>query len=82
MEQGAKPGDVMVIGHSLGTAVATGLATALAREDIKPRGVALLAPFTNMVTLVETATIRGIPVLQPLQSFAIGRSAYAFLFLP
>ena len=74
MEQGARPQDVMIIGHSLGTAVATGLATSLAREDIKPRGVALLAPFTTMTTLVETATIRGIPVLQPLQSFSFGRS--------
>ena len=76
MEQGAKPDEVMIIGHSLGTAVATGLATALAREGIKPRGVALLAPFKSMATLVETATIRGIPILQPLQSFSFGRSAY------
>ena len=76
MEQGARPKDVMIIGHSLGTAVATGLATALAQEDIKPRGVALLAPFKNLATLVETATIRGIPILQPLQTFSFGRSAY------
>lgn len=74
MEQGAKPEHVMIIGHSMGTGVAAQLAISLAHEDIKPRGVALLAPFTNLATLVETYSIQGIPILQPLQSFAFGRS--------
>ena len=76
MDQGTKPEDIMIIGHSMGTGVVTGLATALARENIKPRGVALLAPFTNLATLVETYSIRGIPILQPLQTFAFGQSEY------
>ncbi|KAI0754611.1 alpha/beta-hydrolase [Daedaleopsis nitida] len=79
MEQGAKPENVMIIGHSLGTGVATGLATSLAQQNIKPRGVALLAPFTNVATLVETYSIRGIPILQPLQTFAIGRRLIKYL---
>ncbi|RPD56145.1 alpha/beta-hydrolase [Lentinus tigrinus ALCF2SS1-7] len=73
MEQGAKPEDIMIIGHSLGTGVVTSLARSLAQENLKPRGVALLAPFTNLATLVETYSIRGIPILQPLQSFSFGR---------
>lgn len=78
MEQGAKPEDIMLIGHSLGTGVVTSLATHLAREDLKPRGVALLAPFTNLATLVETYSIRGIPILQPLQAFSFGRSEFIY----
>ncbi|RDX46552.1 alpha/beta-hydrolase [Lentinus brumalis] len=73
MGQGAKPEDIMIIGHSLGTGVATSLATSLARENLKPRGVALLAPFSSLATLVETYSIGGVPILQPLQTFPIGR---------
>lgn len=74
LDQGAKPEDVMLVGHSLGTGVTTRLATWLAREGVKPRGVALLAPFTNLASAVQTYDIGGFPLLQPLQSFAIGRS--------
>lgn len=74
MEQGARPEDVLLMGHSLGTGVTSGLSTALAKEGIKPRGVTLLAPFTTLSTLLETYSIRGIPILQPLQTFPIGRS--------
>ncbi|KAL1950041.1 hypothetical protein VTO73DRAFT_5163 [Trametes versicolor] len=73
LDQGAKPEDVMLVGHSLGTGVTTRLATWLAREGVKPRGVALLAPFTNLASAVQTYDIGGFPLLQPLQSFAIGR---------
>ncbi|KAI0629835.1 alpha/beta-hydrolase [Trametes polyzona] len=73
LEQGAKPEDVMLVGHSLGTGVTSRLATWLAREGVKPRGVALLAPFTSLASVVETYDIGGFPLLQPLQSFALGR---------
>ncbi|OCH91092.1 alpha/beta-hydrolase [Obba rivulosa] len=73
MSQGAQPENVLIVGHSLGTGVSSLLATRLAKEGIKPRGIALLAPFTSLATLLETYDIRGIPILQPLQSFAFGR---------
>ena len=73
-ERGAKPEDVLILGHSLGTGVSGKLASRLAREGVKPRGVALLAPFSSMATLLDTYDLWGIPVLQPLQSSAIGRS--------
>ncbi|KAI0351425.1 alpha/beta-hydrolase [Trametes cingulata] len=73
LEHGAKPEDIMLVGHSLGTGVTSRLATWLAQEGVKPRGVALLAPFTSLATLVETYDLGGIPILQPLQTFAIGR---------
>ncbi|KAI0330811.1 alpha/beta-hydrolase [Cubamyces sp. BRFM 1775] len=73
IENGAKPEDVILVGHSLGTGVTSRLATWLAREGVKPRGVALLAPFTSLASVVETYDIGGFPILQPLQSFAFGR---------
>ncbi|OJT09961.1 Monoacylglycerol lipase ABHD12 [Trametes pubescens] len=79
LSQGAKPEDVMLVGHSLGTGVTTRLATWLAQEGVKPRGVALLAPFTNLASAVQTYDIGGFPLLQPLQSFAIGRRLLANL---
>ncbi|KAH9924630.1 alpha/beta-hydrolase [Epithele typhae] len=82
MEQGVKADEVVIVGHSLGTAIATGLATALAEENIKPRGVALLAPFTSLLALIETTTIQGIPILQPLQSFAFGKRLLQWLLVP
>lgn len=74
LNQGARPEDVLIVGHSLGTGVSSLLATRLARQGVKPRGIALLAPFTSLATLLETYDIQGIPILQPLQSFAFGRS--------
>ncbi|CDO72045.1 hypothetical protein BN946_scf184943.g80 [Trametes cinnabarina] len=73
LDQGAKPEDVMLVGHSLGTGVTSRLATFLAREGVKPRGVALLAPFTSLSSVLETYDIGGFPILQPLQTFAMGR---------
>ncbi|KAH9829700.1 Alpha/Beta hydrolase protein [Rhodofomes roseus] len=73
VEHGAKPEEVLVLGHSLGTGVTGKLASRLAREGVKPRGVVLLAPFSSMSTLLETYELWGFPLLQPLQSFALGR---------
>ncbi|EJF61006.1 alpha/beta-hydrolase [Dichomitus squalens LYAD-421 SS1] len=73
IDQGARPEDVLILGHSLGTGVATTLATWLAQQDVRPRGVVLTAPFTNVATLVQTYDIQGVPILQPLQTFPLGR---------
>lgn len=74
VEQGAKPEEILIVGHSLGTGVSGMLATQLAKEGVKPRGVALLAPFSSLSTLLESYDLWGFPILQPLQSFAWGRS--------
>jgi len=43
MSQGAKPEDVLILGHSLGTAIAGLLAAELGREGIHPRGTVLMS---------------------------------------
>ncbi|KAI0823166.1 alpha/beta-hydrolase [Trametes gibbosa] len=73
LSHGAQPENILLFGHSLGTGVTSRLATWLAHEGVKPRGVALLAPFTSLAAVVETYDLAGFPLLQPLQSFAIGR---------
>lgn len=74
LEQGAKEEDVLVIGHSLGTNIATRLGKRLAHEGSRPRGIALLAPFSELAVLLESYPIFHIPVLQPIMSFPVGRS--------
>lgn len=74
LEQGAKQGDVVVVGHSLGTNIATRLGKRLAHEGAKPRGVALLAPFSQLAVLLETYPILSLPILKPIMGFAVGRS--------
>lgn len=81
LEHGAKPENILVVGHSLGTGVASRFAAGLAKQGVKPRGVALLAPFSSLTTLLETYDIEGIPLLQPLQSFTLGRSTHGLRFL-
>ena len=43
IEQGARPEDVLIIGHSLGTAIAGLLAAELGKDGIKPRGLVLMS---------------------------------------
>ncbi|TCD62097.1 hypothetical protein EIP91_007472 [Steccherinum ochraceum] len=73
LEQGAKEEDVLIIGHSLGTNIATRLGKRLAHEGAKPRGVTLLAPFSELSVLLETYPIFRIPILQPIMQFPLGR---------
>ena len=74
LERGAKPEDIVVVGHSLGTGISGQLMRRLAQDGVAPRGVALLAPFTSVLALSETYTLFGFPLLQPLQMFSFGRS--------
>lgn len=74
IENGAKPEDIVIVGHSLGTGLTGQLAKRLAAEGVKPRGIVLLAPFTSFTKLVETYSINGIPILQPMQMFPPLRS--------
>lgn len=75
--QGAAPGDIVILGHSLGTGVAGMLVSRLRAEGVRPRGVALMAPFTALKALIQSYDIWGLPVLLPLQSFAWGRCTCA-----
>jgi abhydrolase domain-containing protein 12 len=85
--RGAPPESVLVVGNSLGTAVAVQLVSALEAEQPsggdghgakeeegagreRPRGVVLLAPFTDVATLLDTYSIAGlVPLLAPLKIF-------------
>jgi abhydrolase domain-containing protein 12 len=73
---------VLVVGNSLGTAVAVQLASILEAEtqlDGKevgvsgresPRGVVLLAPFSSVQTLLDSYYIAGcIPLFAPIRAF-------------
>ncbi|KAI0088489.1 Alpha/Beta hydrolase protein [Irpex rosettiformis] len=73
VDNGAKPEDIVVVGHSLGTGVTASLAKRLAADGVKPRGLVLLAPFTSPRDLIETYAILGVPILQPVQAFSAGR---------
>ncbi|KAG8712684.1 hypothetical protein FRC09_019578 [Ceratobasidium sp. 395] len=70
IENGAKEGDVTVVGQSLGTGVSAGLVAALQGEGISPRAMVLMAPFSSIAKLLETYNLFGrIPILRPMRSF-------------
>ncbi|CAE6535905.1 unnamed protein product [Rhizoctonia solani] len=70
IENGAKESDITVVGQSLGTGVSAGLVAELAEEDVSPRGMVLLSPYSSIATLLETYNMGGkLPILQPLQKF-------------
>ena len=71
---GARAEDVLVVGHSIGTGVASGLAVQLSRAGVRARGLVLIAPFSSLRAFVQMYSICGFPVLQPLQAFTWARS--------
>ncbi|KAL4249218.1 hypothetical protein ABKN59_006935 [Abortiporus biennis] len=81
LDHGAQPEDILIWGHSLGTGIASKLAQQLALQGTKPRGVALLAPFTSFSVVIEDYPIFGFPLLRPIQSFPIGRKLIKRLLL-
>ena len=67
ISQGAKPQDILIIGHSLGTAVAGLLASELGRESIDYRGTVLMSPFSSIRTLLDQYYLLGcLPLFKPL----------------
>lgn len=65
--QGASPQDVLIVGHSLGTAVASRLSVGLSEDGVKFRGTVLMSPFSSLYTLVDTYNIFGVfPVMLPI----------------
>ncbi|KAG9241918.1 Alpha/Beta hydrolase protein [Calycina marina] len=58
---------IVILGHSLGTAVATAAVEHYAQQGVDFAGTVLVAPFSNMENVFSTYTIAGlIPVLSPL----------------
>lgn len=79
ISNGAAPEDVLIVGHSLGTAVSSSLAVSLCEESIRCRGLVLMSPFTSMHTLVDTYSIFGLfPVLLPMTM--VPRAAGEYLY--
>jgi abhydrolase domain-containing protein 12 len=67
VKQGARAEDIMIFGHSLGTAIASRLAAELGREHTSPRGLVLMAPFTSVRSVVDEYHLFGfLPLLKPL----------------
>ncbi|GHJ87431.1 hypothetical protein NliqN6_3833 [Naganishia liquefaciens] len=57
---------IVVVGHSLGTAVSSRLVGALADRGVDPKAVVLIAPFTSLPELLTTYRLAGIPLISPL----------------
>ncbi|KAF9458517.1 abhydrolase domain-containing 12 [Collybia nuda] len=65
--EGARPEDILVVGHSLGTGVASQLGAQLSKEGIGCCGVVLLSPFSSVPEALSTYNIFGaIPLMKPL----------------
>ncbi|KAL8946467.1 MAG: hypothetical protein Q9222_007141 [Ikaeria aurantiellina] len=65
------PERIVLVGQSLGTAVATAVAEHFVQESkVEFAGMVLIAPFSDMATLLLTYTAKGvIPILSPLRSY-------------
>ncbi|PFH49714.1 hypothetical protein AMATHDRAFT_4648 [Amanita thiersii Skay4041] len=67
ISQGAKSKDILIVGHSLGTAIGALLAAELSREGVEPRGFVLMSPFSSLRTLLDDYQLYGVvPLLKPL----------------
>jgi abhydrolase domain-containing protein 12 len=67
LAHGARPQDVLIVGHSLGTAIAALLAAELCQDSINPLGLVLLAPFASLRTVLHEYYILGLfPLFKPL----------------
>ena len=78
VDNGAKPEDILVVGHSLGTGVSGQLAAALAADKVKYRGLVLLS-----VSLSFTFEKHSLTFFQPFSSIAEVLESYnAFGFIP
>ncbi|KAF9465977.1 Alpha/Beta hydrolase protein [Collybia nuda] len=67
IESGARPEDILIVGHSLGTAIAGLLSAELGNEGISPRGLVLMSAFSSVRTLMDEYYLFGcLPLLKPL----------------
>lgn len=82
MLQGAKPQDVLIVGHSLGTAIASLLAADLAKDGFEPRGLVLMSAFSSLRKLMDHYYLFGfLPLLKPLSLIPLGPRQYIFCFM-
>ena len=64
------PARIVILGHSLGTAISAAVVEHYVKQGIEFSGVVLVAPFTSMQNLLSTYSIAGlIPILSPLKSY-------------
>ncbi|TFK36193.1 Alpha/Beta hydrolase protein [Crucibulum laeve] len=72
MSEGARPEDVLIVGHSLGTAIAGLLAAELGKEGIHPRGLVLMSPFSSVRSLMDQYYLFGfLPLLKPISAIPL-----------
>ncbi|KAL1923910.1 uncharacterized protein VTP21DRAFT_6945 [Calcarisporiella thermophila] len=75
IEKGVAPNTVSILGHSLGTGVATWLSSNLTAENTPPRATILIAPYSSIPEVMfEYRLLKFLPVLSPLKSFPYARS--------
>ncbi|TRM59785.1 Alpha/Beta hydrolase protein [Schizophyllum amplum] len=80
LENGAKAEDILIMGQSLGTGIATLLVEQLEGEHVKPRGLVLLSPFTSLSALVVEFKLGGVlPILRPLMMFPFADKVVAWM---
>ncbi|KAJ3133525.1 hypothetical protein HK101_004458, partial [Irineochytrium annulatum] len=66
-EKEVPPSNICLVGHSLGTGVATRLAHDLAQDHIEPRALILQAPYSSIPEVAfEFRTFQILPILQPV----------------
>lgn len=72
------PDRIVVVGQSLGTAVATAVAEHFAESrQIQFSGLALIAGFSDLPTLLTSYSIGGVvPILSPLKSYPIAQKFF------
>lgn len=64
------PERIVIIGHSLGTAVSSAVAEHFALKGVEFAGIVLIAGFTDVPTLLTSYAIGGwIPILSPLRGY-------------
>ncbi|KAK4047409.1 hypothetical protein OIV83_005456 [Microbotryomycetes sp. JL201] len=69
-EHGVKPEDITVMGQSLGTGCSSALVSQLAKENIQPHALVLVAPFSSIGALLETYRLFNVlPILAPFKVF-------------
>ncbi|ORX40934.1 Alpha/Beta hydrolase protein [Kockovaella imperatae] len=70
IERSNNRADIILVGHSLGTGVVSGLAGKLASEGISPKAIVLIAPFASVRELLRLYRLFFVlPLLSPLKAF-------------
>ncbi|KAJ3317375.1 hypothetical protein HDU76_001204 [Blyttiomyces sp. JEL0837] len=76
IKQGVKEDQITILGHSLGTGVASRLAKDLAQDGIHPRGLVLQAPYASVPDVAfDFNVFQLVPLLKPAQ-FVPGLHSY------